>query len=152
MRELFSDVDINETEAAWIAQGMRALAACDGLAAAELALVEQFEHELGIGSTATDDFDPAASPLRGDGQKGVFVRTLVLLAHVDGRVSSRELEFMDDVCSRLGVSGDDRAALEVDAKSFLLSSLSGVEHYRAQAEAVGRKLGLTDEQIAAALS
>ena len=152
MRELLFDVDINESEAAWIAQGMRALAACDGLAAAELALVEQFEQELGIGSTATDGFDPTASPLRGVGQQSVFVRTLILLAHVDGRVSARETDFIDDVCRRLGIDEDQREELEIDAKKYLLSSLAGVEHFRAQAESVGRKLGLTDDQIAAALA
>ncbi len=151
MRELFEDVEINETEAAWIAQGMRALAACDGLSSAELALVEQFEQEVGIASTANDEFDPTASPLRGADQEGVFVRTLVLLAHVDGRVSARELDFIEDVCERLGVDGGRREALEVSAKQFLLSSLAGVEHYRPQAEAVGRRLGLDDAQIAAAL-
>jgi tellurite resistance protein len=151
MRQLFQDVEINESEAAWIAQGMRALAACDGLSSAELAMVEEFEHELGIGSTATDTFDVATSPLRGEAQQGVFVRTLVMLAHVDGRVSSREVAFIDEVCARMDIAPERRAALEVDAKKFLLSSLAGVEHYREQAEAVGRKLGLTSEQIDAAL-
>jgi len=148
MRDLFPDADINETEAAWIAQGMRALAACDGLSAAELAMVEQYETELGIGSTATDDFDADASPLRGADQKQVFVGTLLLLALVDGRVSSREVTFIDGVCEKLGVAPEKRAELEVNAKKFLLSSLAGVEHYRGQAESVGQKLGLTAQQIA----
>jgi len=152
MPQLVTDVDINQAEAAWIAQGMRALAACDGLSAAELAMVEEFEQEQSVGSTATDDFDLEASPLRGDAQKAVFLRTLILLAHVDGRVTSREVAFLDKVCEQLSISSEDRAALEVDAKKFLLSSLAGVEHYRDQAEAVGRQLGLTSEQIASALS
>lgn len=151
MPELVTDVDINQAEAAWIAQGMRALAACDGLSAAELAMVEEFEQEQSVGSTATDDFDLAASPLRGEAQTDVFLRTLILLAHVDGRVTSREVAFLDEVCAKLSVSADQRATLEVDAKQFLLSSLAGVERYRAQAEAVGRSLGLTPEQIASAL-
>lgn len=147
MRELFTDVDINKNEAIWIAQGLRALAKCDGLAAAELAMVESLERELDIGSTAHDAFDADASPLRGDAQQAVFVRTLVLLSLVDGRVSSRETDFIVDACTRMGLSDDRRAELEVDAKMYLLSTLEGVRHFRDQAIAVGKRLGLSEDQI-----
>lgn len=152
MRELLNDVDITKDEAVWIAQGLRALACCDGLAAAELAMVENFEQELGIESTVHDGFEPDASPLRGDAQQAVFVRTLVLLSLVDGRVSTRETDFIVDVCNRMGLSDEHRGELEVDAKKYLLGSLEGVRHYRAQAVAVGKRLGLSEAQIEEALA
>jgi len=152
MRDLFSDVDINKDEAVWIAQGLRALAKCDGLAAAELAMVESLEGELGIESTAHDTFDADASPLRGEPQQAVFVRTLVLLSLVDGRVSTRETDFIVDACSRMGLSDARRAELEVDAKQYLLSTLEGVRHFRQQAIAVGKRLGLSEAQIDEALA
>ncbi len=152
MRALADDVDINKEEATWIAQGLRALAHVDGLDAAELALIEDFERQLQIPSTATDSFDAAGSPLRGDSQQAVFVRTLVLLSLVDGQSTKREEDFIADICSRLGVDDSTRETLTVDAKKYLLSSLAGVEHYRAQAEAVGQRLGLSSEQIAEVLA
>lgn len=151
MRELFDDVDINKDEAVWIARGLRALANCDGLAAAELAMVENLEQELGVGSTANDQFDADASPLRGDAQQAVFVRTLVLLSLVDGHVSARETDFIVDACKRMGLSDARRGELEVDAKKYLLGSLEGVREFRAQAVAVGRRLGLSDAEIDDAL-
>jgi hypothetical protein len=152
MRELLNNVDINKDEAVWIAQGLRALASCDGLEAAELAMVENLEQELEIASTAHDRFDADASPLRGDAQQAVFVRTLVLLSLVDGRVSTRETDFIVDVCKRMGLSDARREELEVDAKKYLLASLEGVRHYRDQAVAVGKRLGLSEAQIDEALA
>ncbi len=152
MRDLLNDVDINKDEAVWIAQGLRALASCDGLDAAELAMVENLERELEIGSTAHDGFDAGASPLRGEAQQAVFVRTLVLLSLVDGRVSTRETDFIVDVCTSMGLSDEQREELEIDAKKYLLGSLEGVRHYRAQAVAVGKRLGLSEAQIDEALA
>lgn len=152
MRDLFTDVDINENEAIWIAQGLRALAKCDGLAAAELAMVESLEKELGIESTAHDGFDADASPLRGEAQQAVFVRTLVMLSLVDGRVSTRETDFIVDACTRIGISDDRRAELEVDAKMYLLSTLEGVQQFRDQAIAIGKRLGLSESQIEQAIA
>ncbi len=147
MLELFEDVDINRSEAVWIAQGLRALANCDGLAAGELAMVENLERELDIESTANDDFDADASPLRGEPQQAVFVRTLVLLSLVDGHVSGRETDFIVDACQRMGLSEERRAELEIDAKKYLLGSLEGVRQYREQAVAVGKRLGLSEAEI-----
>ncbi len=139
MLELFKDVELSNEAASWMAQGLRALASCDGLHTSELALVEAFERELGLDPTDPADFSASANPLTGDTETELFVRSLQLMALADGRISA------------LGVADARRAELAVESKKFLLGSLAGVSAFRAQAEQVGRSLGLSDADIASVL-
>ncbi|MCP4869880.1 MAG: hypothetical protein GY898_14310 [Proteobacteria bacterium] len=152
MIELFADVDLSQDAAAYIASGLRALADCDGLHNNELALVEEFERGVGIDPTNGGDFAAAGGgPLSSDKERELFLSSLQLLALADGRISDREDEWINAVCSDLGITGDRKDELAVQAKQYLLGSLAGVSAFRPQAEAVGHQLGLTDTQISAVL-
>jgi uncharacterized tellurite resistance protein B-like protein len=151
MLELFKDVELSNEAASWMAQGLRALASCDGLHTSELALVEAFERELGLDPTDPADFSASANPLTGDTETELFVRSLQLMALADGRISAKEDEWIAGVAGALGVADARRAELAVESKKFLLGSLAGVSAFRAQAEQVGRSLGLSDADIASVL-
>lgn len=152
MIELFADLDLSKDAASYIASGLRALAGCDGLHNNELALVEEFERGIGIDPTDAGDFSSGGGgPLATEKERELFLSSLQLLALADGRISDREDEWINDVSADLGISQDRREALAVQAKQYLLGSLAGVKAFRPQAEAVGRQLGLTDEQISAVL-
>jgi len=151
MLELFKDVDLTQEAAAWMAQGLRALASCDGLHTSELALVEAFERELGIDPTDPADFNATVSPLTGATEAELFVRSLQLMALADGRISAREEEWIAGVSGNLGVDAGRRAELAIESKKYLLSSLAGVSAFRDQAEGIGRSLGLSPEDIASVL-
>lgn len=152
MIEFFGEVDLNPDAAAYIAQGLRALASCDGLHTNELALVEEFERGVGIPPTDGADFaSDGGGPLGDTSERELFLSSLQLMALADGRISSREAEWIDRVSSDLGIDADRREVLAVRAKKYLLGSLAGVKAFRDQAEDVGRSLGLSDEDIADAL-
>jgi len=152
MIELFADLDLSKDAAAYIASGLRALAACDGLHNNELALVEEFERGIGIDATDAADFQSAGGgPLASGRERELFLSSLQLLALADGRISSREEAWIDGVCTDLGIAGGRRDELAIQARQYLLSSLAGVSAFREQAEGVGRQLGLTPEQIAEVL-
>jgi len=151
MLEMFEGLEISKESAAWMASGLRALADCDGLHTAELALVEDFERSLGLDPTDGTGFDARTSPLGSDDEREVFVRSLQLLALADGQKSSRESEWLEQVCDCLGISAERQTALERDAKMFLLSSLAGVTAFRDQAVGIGHSLGLSQEDIDAVL-
>lgn len=147
MLQMFEDLEISKESASWMASGLRSLADCDGLHTAELALIEEFERSIGIDPTDGADFDGRNSPLGSDEEREVFIRSLQLLALADGVKSSREGEWIDRVCSCLNISDERQAALEREAKMFLLSSLAGVTAFRDKAVGVGESLGLSAEDI-----
>ena len=135
-----------------MASGMRSLAGCDGYHTAELALVDEFERGLGLERTDGSSFDARHSPLESAEEVEVFIRSLQLMSLADGRRSSREQEWLDGVCECLGVSAERKDKLEREARMYLLSSLHGVTTFRDQAISIGRSLGLSEEDIAEALT
>jgi hypothetical protein len=148
MRELLNDTDLAPDAAAFMSHGLRALAHLDGIHTSELALVEEFERSMGIPAGDHRKFDPAGGgPLADSAQKEAFYRTLQLMALADGRVSAREDTWIENVAGELGIAADRQKTLAVDARKYMLSSLAGVTAFREQAVAVGRSLGLSDEQI-----
>ncbi len=148
MIELFADLDLSKEAAAYIAGGLRALAACDGTHANEIALVEEFERGLGLEAADGDAFELASGgPLATDQEKEIFLRSLQLMALADGRISSREKVWIDDAAGGLGISDGRKDELAVEAKKFLLGSLAGVNAFYEQAYNVGRSLGLDEAAI-----
>ncbi len=152
MLELFAGVDVSQDGAQYIARGLRALADCDGLHNNELALVEEFERGLGLSPTDGRDFEAAGGgPLASTRERELFYSSLQLLALADGRVSSREQDWLDSVGAELGIGSERVEVLVVEAKKYLLGSLAGVQAFRAQAVGVGRALGLSEADIDAVL-
>jgi hypothetical protein len=152
MLELFAEMELNQEAASYIAQGLRALASCDGLHMRELALIESFERDLGLEPTDPADFKAnGGGPLASRQERELFIRSLQLMALADGRMSKREADWIADVSTQLGVDGERREQLALEAKKHLLGALAGVTVFREQAISVGRSLGLTDEDIAEVL-
>jgi len=147
MLQLFEGLDLSPESAAWMAGGMRALAACDGFHLAELALIDEFERGLGLPPSDGDDFDARDCPLESTEAREVFVRSVQLMSLADGRRSSLEDEWINRACSCLDISDERRTELEREAKKFLLSSLAGVTAFRAQAVGIGESLGLSAADI-----
>jgi len=150
--ELFADLNLSEEASTYIARGLRALADVDGLSNSELALVEQFEREVGVGATSGRDFEIAGGgPLEGTGQKEAFLSSLLLMSLADGRVSAREEEMIDTIARELGIEASRQLELDRGARKFLLRHFAGVQVFRDQAVSIGRSLGLTPEEIASVL-
>jgi hypothetical protein len=150
--ELFADLNLSEEASTYIARGLRALADVDGLSNSELALVEQFEREAGIGPTSGRDFDVAGGgPLKSAKEREAFLSSLLLMSLADGRVSAREEEMIDALARELGVPSERQLELDRGARKFLLRHFAGVQVFRDQAVSIGRSLGLTPEEIAQVL-
>jgi hypothetical protein len=148
MLELFADLDLSKEAAAYIAKGLRALADCDGTHANELALVEEFERGSDLPAGSADGFQvDGGGPLAGVQQKELFLRSLQLMALADGRISRAESEWLASVAGELDIDGDRQVELAVEAKKYLLASLSGVQAFYSQAYGIGRSLGLEDADI-----
>ena len=152
MIELFADLNLSEEASTYIARGLRALAGIDGLSNSELALVEQFEREAGIGATAGRDFSSeGGGPLETPEEKEAFLSSMLLMSLADGRVSAREEEMITELAAELGVPTARQIQLDRDARKYLLRHFAGVQVFRDQAVSIGRSLGLTPEEIASVL-
>ena len=151
MLQLFENLEISSDSASWMSSGLRALANCDGTHDAEVALIEEFEKGLGLPPGDPSNFDARTSPLKSEAEVEVFVLSLQLMSLADGKRTDSEQEWVERVCLCLKVSDRRRLELDREARMFLLSSLKGVTAFRHQAEAIGRSLGLSEEDIAGAL-
>ena len=133
-----------DARAAWtIAAGMRAVANADGEHPNELALIQAFEAEL-----PTDlglDFD--LGNLGTDGAKEVFLKSCVLVALADGRMSEEEVQLINSYAHRLGLPEEVLTDLIQQVSVVMLSHFTGVTHFKDQVVAVGRALGVEDETI-----
>ena len=151
MLQLFENLQISSDSASWMSSGLRALANCDGTHDAEVALIEEFEQGLGLPAGDPSTFDARSSPLKSKDEVEVFVLSLQLMSLADGKRTDSEQEWLERVCLCLDVSDKRRIDLDREARMFLLSSLKGVTAFRDQAEAIGRSLSLSDDDIAEAL-
>jgi hypothetical protein len=148
MLELFADLDLSTDAAAYIAQGLRSLAACDGTHANEIALVEEFERGLNLEPGDGDAFELAdGGPLTTLAERELFMRSLQLMALADGRISTREKVWIDEAAGELGINDERKDELAVEARKFLLGSLAGVKAFYKQAFGVGLSLGLAEADI-----
>lgn len=138
-------IDIDADTALFIASGLRALAEVDGGHPAEIELIRQFAGDAEV--------DPARFHL-GDGHplttpelRDVFLRSALLLALADGRVSEKERDTLIRWGSALGVDPVALAYLDREVRRSLLEGFAGVKVFREQAVEIGRGLGLDDDEI-----
>jgi len=139
-----SPVPIDAESAAVIARGMRIVASADGhLHPRELALIASFEREL-------PDAGDAGGVLRDDPSlRQVYVRSLVMLALADGRISDVEREAIGELCTRQDISAEEVDEEILVVKRRFLSVFRGVTVFRDSVVRVARELGLPDEEVAA---
>lgn len=142
------EVSIDEVQARAIARGLYAVAAVDGVHEREAALIASFWADAGGGAAALAELQRAgtissaelAGQLVTPAVRELFLRTALLLAYADGKVSDKERTILDDFAKALG-AGDRVAVLENEAKEYLLSHLTHVQNSAAVAE-VAKKLSL----------
>src|SRR6185503_2197520 len=151
------EIDVSATEAEAIARGLYAVALVDGLHERELALLADF-----YGGTIEDDaeggsvavmraaqaslarlgpLDPAAvaAALPATAHRELFLKTALLMAWADGKVSDGERAVIDGFAQGLALDPDVRARLEAEVKDYLLRPLAGLANVEAAAE-VAKKL------------
>lgn len=136
-------IPLDGPAAAVISAGMKAVARADGdVHPREVELIEAFERDL-----PTTDIPDPRSALGTTDLKGAYVRSLVMVALADGRISPEERAVIAELCGALGVSDDEIAAAEKDVKRWFLQRFSGVTVFRDVVESIARELGLEPSEI-----
>ena len=136
---LNTSVDLDAKTAAVIASGMRKVALADGevMHPNELTLIEQFESEIPEGTPTTATIGDA-------GVREVYLKSLVMVALADGRISDRELEVITDLAASVGADAADVEETTRAVKQEFMSVFSGVTHFRDQVKSVASELGVDD--------
>ena len=80
-----------------------------------------------------------------------FLKSLALVALVDGALKDSESELIHRYGRELGRSAGEVSAVLKDVAQSMLSAFSGVTVFREQAEQIGQALGLADADIAGVL-
>lgn len=134
-------VDLDAPAARAIAAAMRELAQVDGEHPRELALIDAFEAELPAAEAA--ELSALGSP---EAQEALL-KSLVLLAFADGKMSEPERAHIVRTAAGLGLGEAEVAKATADVATVILSGFSGVHIFRDQVTALGRELGLDDATI-----
>jgi hypothetical protein len=136
-RFVTSDIELDAAAAHTIAVAMREVAECDGEHPREVELINKFESQVPGSDGAID-----LSSLSTDEHREVFLKSLMLVAFADGRVSDEERAVIDRYADQLQISVDVRAKAWTEVASALLSVFSGIRNYRSQVVLLGESMGL----------
>lgn len=142
-----SQADLDAAAARTIAAGMREVARADGNHPKEEALIDAFEADLPPGDSEVD-----LSTLTDASAKEAFLKSLVLVAYADGRVSDVERAVIERYAAALGTEAPSLTRIFIDVASSLLSRFSGVKVWRDEVSSIGEQMGLPNEAIQEALS
>lgn len=142
-RFMADDVDIDAAAAHTIAAAMREVAACDGDHPRELELIEQFDADIPGEQVSEVDL----STLRTAAHREAFIKSLMLVAYADGRVSEQERDLIRSYSARLGMPEPALTRAFTEVASALLSTLAGAKTYRAQVVALGAAMGLSSDTV-----
>ncbi len=147
MKELMTGgVELSAEAAHVVAAGMRAVAQADGNHPREEALIDAFEADLPPGSAELD-----LSLLDTLALKEAFLKSCVLVAFADGRISEAELTVLRGFLQELALGPEELGQATREVASALLSQFSTVQTFRDQVIEIGRSLGLDDAAIEASL-
>jgi tellurite resistance protein len=152
MEEFFPEIDVNALQAEALARGLYAVAMVDGVHERELALIgEVYQAALAEGSDAhapLQSLDRAGpltpkelapllttAPLR-----ELFLKTALLLAWADGKVSAGERAKIGEFAKALEIADESQKRLDAEVKDYLLRPFAGLANVEAAA-AVAKKLG-----------
>ncbi len=135
--ELNPAPDLDANTAAVIAAGMRRVALADGdvMHPNELSLIEQFEKDIPEGTK------PIAT-IRDASVRNVYLKSLVMVALADGRISETENEVIADLAKAVGADDEDLTTVTKAVKREFLAIFSGVTHFRDQVQALAEELGV----------
>ena len=146
--DFFPEVKVSSGAAEAIARGLFAVARADGVHEREAALIASFWMESGGGSGALADLErrppidgtALAASLGTDEERHLFMKTAILLAWSDGKVSPEEKKVLADFAHALGLHAKV-TLLEEQVKEFLLGHVAHLKNTEATV-AVARKLGI----------
>lgn len=147
MREIMQgEPDIDAAAARTIAAAMREVARADGPHPKEDALIAAFSADLPEGADTVD-----LGTIQSPAQREALLKSLVLVAFADGKVSDPERAVIQRYASALGVDAPALSAVFVDVASSLLSRFAGVRIWKEEVAGIGRQMGLSDAVIEEAL-
>ena len=142
MRWMDENVVLNEQAAAVIGRDMRRVAEADGvLHARELSLIEVYMDTIG------DQQPQGFSAIDTQDLKMTYLRSLVMVALADGKVSAEENALIVELCANIGLGSDQVEQVISEAKKEFMSIFSGLQVFRESMRGVGHELGLTDSEI-----
>jgi len=150
--EFFPEIPVNEQQAQAIARGLYTVASVDGVHEREAALIANF-----YGATVDGDTRPVtslaelarlgplapadlAAALASEELRQLFVKAAILLAYVDGKVTTEERAQIAAYAAALGVATDRQAALENAVRDHLMAPLSRLANSEAVSQ-VAKQLG-----------
>lgn len=136
------DVDLDAAQAAFVAQGMRRVATADGhIHERELNLIAAFEAELPEGSASS------APDLSDEAVREVYLRSLILVALADGRVSEAERTVIVELAGEVGIDAAHVDACVLIVKRRFLQVFAGVNVFRDAVVKVAGDLGLPASEV-----
>lgn len=134
-------IPIDAVAAAVIAHGMRVVARADGVIHdRELTLIASFEAAVPAGT------DPKAL-LADDLQRSVYLRSLIMVALADGKLSDAELVAIRALAAEQQIPDGQVDAEVLSVKRRFLSVFAGVDVFRDSVVRVARDLGLPDAEV-----
>jgi tellurite resistance protein len=141
--DFFPEIDIREDQAEAIARGLYAVAKADGTVhEREAAMIQEFwgtatEHASHLAALERrPKLEPAhlAAALPSQALRQLFLKSALLLAHVDGNYSPEEKKEIIAYAKACGVDATALANLEAAVKDYLLGHLSHLHNVHGVAE------------------
>ncbi len=145
--DFFPEIEVNALQAEAMARGLYAIALVDGIHEREMGMIQDFYSAAAAESVASLErvgpFDPGdlAEFLSEKPHRELFIKTALLLAWADGKVSDKERAKIGAFAKALDVTKELQGELEAEVKDFLLRPLAGLANTHA-ASKVAKKLGL----------
>jgi tellurite resistance protein len=145
----FPEIQLEERAAEAIARGLYAVAKADGVHERESALIASFWAEVGGGATALAELErrpdirgtELQAALHEPTERTLFLKTALLLAWADGKVTPEERQVIGEFASALGITPVTIEALDATVKEYLLSHLAHLNNTDAT-RTVAKKLKL----------
>ena len=148
MIKLLNPTEIDRNKALTIAAGMQAMANIDqDFDPRERRVINEFLRDLDA-SGISPEVD--LTQLSDTKSQEVFLRSLAVVALIDGSIKKEEIDLLQSYIDQLGLGITAKSVINNVGKE-MLSHFRGVSVFREQAEAVGQSLGLNEGDIAAAL-
>jgi hypothetical protein len=147
--DFFPEIDLSRDAVEAMARGLFAVANCDGLHEREMSLIASFWIDTGGSETALAELSRGQAPtpvelaahLHTAVERHLFVKTALLLAWADGKVTADERRVVGDFAEALGVDPPALERLEASVKDFLLGHLTHLHNTEASRD-VAKKLGV----------
>ena len=148
MIDFLNDLDVSDEASITFAIAMKKMASADGeVHPAEEEMIVSF---LNDAQAALPNVVEDLSTIKTPEMKSAFLKTLALVALVDGVLREPEIKLMQDYIDQLGY-GDSATVVFEDVGRGVLAQFRGVVAFRDQAEEIGRSFGLSETAIAEVL-